>query len=1146
MEERSSIRFRCRKRGILLAMLWMALCLPVWGAQTIGEKLAEEIATPFYDMDQAHLLKILQNGATANPKLLAVRLYDMLLNEPTLVFWRDENGFHHMDRDDFPEQVRLSALSTEVPILKDGNPIGVLTAYFEDSLALTAEEMEYIRKHPVLRVPNMNWPPFSYRRNGEDVGHSMDLIRILSEKVGFQVQVAYGPTWNQFLDMIREEKVDLIPAVARTPERNDFLLFTSPYLRVTDTVFLRSDRTSAIQSMEDLRGKRVAVIRGAYEEEALREKYPAIVLVPMDESTAILRAVSSGSVDAAIDSDKVGNFVIRREGLGNVVAAFDVHDSQFSLDLRLATAKQNPVLRNILQKALLVVSEAEFLDLSSRWFFGRPDRPSSAVVLTLEEEAYLETRGPIRMCVDRDFEPYETIDKSGSHIGIVPELLALIQQRVPVQFELIATPSWADSVILAKEKKCDILSFLNQTPDRSEYLNFTPPLYGEPEVIVSRNDVAFLKGYESLNDQKVGMIHGWRGDEYIQKNYPRIQLVYGDKFENLLEMVSKGELFATMGGVGGVVYTIGTLRLGNIRIAGDTLVQNEFRIGVRKDDELLLSILSKGVQSLSKEEVDAVVRKWISVNYAQEYDYSLLWKIGMAFVLVLVGVIAWNRKLGSYNAQLTEAMKRAESANRAKSEFLANMSHEIRTPMNAIIGFADLLASEATDVRQRHQASVIVKSGKSLLRLINDVLDLSKIEAGKLDISPEPSSLAPLLEELRQIFSQRAQEKGLSLQFSYPPLRDGMMLDIARLRQVLVNLIGNAIKFTDHGSVSVTVQMENNDEDRKSACMLTFQIADTGIGIPNEFKPRLFGAFEQRPGQDHAKYGGTGLGLAISLRLARLMNGEITVSDPPGGTGTVFTLVLHHVMIFSAPLPSESAEDEFASRVFFKETPTVMIADDEENNRELLKSYLSPYGFRLLEAVDGCDALKQCLELQPDFVLTDIKMPGMNGPELLAALRQAEADAATPAFQRRTRVIAITALATVTDSEFVHDDFDGILPKPVSKSDLMRKLARFIPHELKSPAVPVVERGPTTSILREILLPDLAAEVVSVRKNLRVNQAKALGQAIRVLGGQKGSPELEQKGLDLIEAASAFNVERMKQILASLDEKESSASKGPQ
>ena len=1140
MESRSCIRLRWRRLGAWLVLLWLAGFWPAWAAlpATPAEKLAEDIATPFYNMYQTHLEEILRRFAMANPKLIAVRLYDTLLGEPTLVFWREEDGFHQMVREDFPEHVRLSALSEEVDIRKDGEKIGVLTAYFEDALSLTAEEMDYVRQHPVLRVPNVNWPPFSYRRNGEDVGHSMDLVRVLAEKVGFKVQVAFGPTWDQFMEMAREGKMDVMPFLARTPERSESFLFTSPYLRVVDTIFVRKDRLPEFQSAADLTGKRVAVIRGAYEEDAMRKAFPNVHMVPMEDAVRIMRAVSAGDVDAAVASDKVGNFVIRREGLGNVVGAFELNEAPFSLDLRLATAKDNPVLRNILQKALSVVSEAEFLELSTRWFFGKADFPAYSVVLTPEEEAYLEKRGPVRMCVDPDYAPFETLDEKGNHVGIVPELLKLIEQRVPVRFELVPTRTWMESVELAKQKKCDILPFLNQTPERSEYLSFTPTLYGEPEVIVSRNDVAFLKGYESLNDRTVGGVQGWRGDEYIRKNYPRIHLVYADKFEDLLEMVSKGDIFATIGSLGGVAHSIGNLRLGNIRIAGDTLLQNEYRIGVRKDDPVLLSILSKAVQSLTKDDVDSVVRKWIAVSYAQEYDYSLLWKTGIAFVVVLVGVILWNRKLGYYNAQLTEAMNKAEAANRAKSEFLANMSHEIRTPMNAIIGFADLLASETADVRQRHQASVIVKSGKSLLRLINDVLDLSKIEAGKLDISPEPSSLAPLLEELRQIFSQRAREKGIALEFSYPLLRDGMMLDIARLRQVLVNLIGNAIKFTDHGGVTVTVEVKSEDEERKSACTLIFTVADTGIGISDEFKPRLFGAFEQQPGQDHAKYGGTGLGLAISQRLARLMNGEITVSDCAAGPGTVFTLMLRNVMIYSAPVPSESAGDDFAGRVMFREKPTVLIVDDVETNRDLLKSYLAPCGFGLLEAVDGCEALKLCLELHPGVVLTDVKMPGMSGPELLAALRQAEAETSGPeAPPQRTRVIAITALAAVTDAEFVHDDFDGILPKPVSRSDLLRMLARFIAHDMKAPAVSDSVPVEAANGLHGALLPDLAAEVALVRKTLRVNQVKALGQAIRVLGEQKGLPELERTGLELITAASAFHVEKMKQILANLDEK---------
>ncbi|NCD34997.1 MAG: PAS domain S-box protein [Spartobacteria bacterium] len=265
-------------------------------------------------------------------------------------------------------------------------------------------------------------------------------------------------------------------------------------------------------------------------------------------------------------------------------------------------------------------------------------------------------------------------------------------------------------------------------------------------------------------------------------------------------------------------------------------------------------------------------------------------------------LIETNGKLQEAIDRANEMAVRAEAANVAKSQFLANMSHEIRTPMNSIIGFAELLAKEIPDEHQRRQAQVIARSAGSLLRLINDILDISKVEAGKIDIMPSRVNVRALLDELRQLFEPRASEKGLRFDFSVAScIPDAVLLDEIRLRQILSNLISNAVKFTEEGGV--TVEADSIVESREgSATMeggetvcLRFTVADSGIGIPPSFKEKLFGVFEQA--QEATRFGGTGLGLAISQRLARLMNGEISACNAPDGTGTVFTLELHAVPV---------------------------------------------------------------------------------------------------------------------------------------------------------------------------------------------------------------------------------------------------------
>ena len=313
-----------------------------------------------------------------------------------------------------------------------------------------------------------------------------------------------------------------------------------------------------------------------------------------------------------------------------------------------------------------------------------------------------------------------------------------------------------------------------------------------------------------------------------------------------------------------------------------------------------LSVAKRLTQPLSH--LSSVARTIAAGDMAAGVDAALLARrdetgsLSRSFEQMLAHLRTTLAYLNSEVEVRKRAEQRAERASAAKSEFLANISHEIRTPMNAIIGFADLLAEEIPDDRQRQQADVIARSGKSLLRLINDLLDLSKIEAGKLEIHPDICSPVRLLEEVRQVFALSAGEKGIELVVSADgSLPAGLRLDEGRARQILVNLVGNAIKFTDAGSVAVRAACVR-PPDGPPRCDLSFTVADTGIGIPAELKDRLFGAFEQAAGQDHAKYGGTGLGLPISRRLARLMNGEITVADNPGG-GAIFTLALRDVPV---------------------------------------------------------------------------------------------------------------------------------------------------------------------------------------------------------------------------------------------------------
>jgi PAS domain S-box-containing protein len=500
----------------------------------------------------------------------------------------------------------------------------------------------------------------------------------------------------------------------------------------------------------------------------------------------------------------------------------------------------------------------------------------------------------------------------------------------------------------------------------------------------------------------------------------------------------------------------------------------------------------------------------LNLNHKIAYFESRLSKINNNEVIMLVRDITQDKENES---KLKKAIEHAEQANKAKSEFLANMSHEIRTPMNAILGFSESLYHKTADDSHKKMLKSVVSSGNVLLSLINDILDMSKIEAGKLEFDIQPVNIRSIVNEIIQMFSEKATKKGISIDHvTGEEVPDFLELDEVRIRQILLNVVGNAVKFTEKGFVRIKTRFEKTSNHLGK---LLLEVEDTGIGIPESQQQLIFEAFRQQSGQSNRKYEGTGLGLAITKKLVEKMKGEITLQSTPC-KGSVFLISISNLHINPASKTTNKKAEELNLKTVFSPS-TILIVDDIKNNIRAIENLMDSPEITYIEADNAEIALEILNHHKPDLILMDMRMPGIDGFSATKMIKSNENTKDIP-------VIAFTA--SVFESERLNDKslFSGTLFKPVSKRTLIEELKKHLPYSLMD--LPVSEEKNEKKVLSKEILAKIP-ELIELLKTQYLPKWNSVNNKLLIF-------KIEEFVNDLDASTSIYHIPQLSGYIAKL------------
>ncbi|MCP4342967.1 MAG: transporter substrate-binding domain-containing protein [Desulfobulbaceae bacterium] len=631
-------------------------------------------------------------------------------------------------------------------------------------IEFTPEEKAWLenRDAPLLVANETDWPPFDFAENGEPRGFSIDLVKLAAARVGIDLEFVNGFTWRELLEKFKRKELDILPAVADIPERHAFMSLTTSYITNSSVIIIHNDN-KGLKTIDDLEGKKVAVIEGYATETVIKEHYPGIQRVQIDGVLASLKSVSLKKTDAFIGNLGAISHVLKNNFIPDIRIVSVTRMKYFGeRKLCFGVARERTILRGILQKSLNAVSLAEFQDIHRRWLplTASTLEDEAAPIFSAMEKKWLSRHPSIKLGIDPSWPPFEFTDPDGNYSGIASGMIDAIRNRLGVGMMPVPGLTWSQVIEGVKKGEIDVLPAVTPTIQRMEYMNFTRPYISFPLAIATYRKMPFISGFKELEGYQVGVVESYFTEDRLRMDHPYLTLVTFETIAQALRQLETDRIDAFVGNLVSVNDHINRLSLNNIRISSVTGYKMDLCLGVRKDMPELTGILNKALDNISDQEKAAIKNTWMvsqDIKIGVDIKIILIWAIpiGASALLIILFIAIWNRRLGrevnerikaqkavTRRAQWAEGLQKAgrELSTCQSIEALADVAcHAVVTYLNvtnAWVGVPD-------DNGDIQMLSAHGASGGVLVQKNEETCQAKVMAAGQLIIVPDTVKYPP-------------------------------------------------------------------------------------------------------------------------------------------------------------------------------------------------------------------------------------------------------------------------------------------------------------------------------------------------------------------------------------------------------------------